>query len=315
MTISETTLDTAGARLGDPLAFPGMPAAQPRPPQWSYDEAFCRNRGLITAEEQERLRRSRVAIIGMGGVGGIHLVTLARLGIGHFTIADPDTFELANFNRQYGALLGNLGRSKVEAMAQTARAINPEIDLCVLKAPVTQQNVDRFLAGADLLIDGVDFFSFQARRLVFRQARARNIWAITAGPVGFSVAWLVFDPRGMSFDKYFDIRDHMNWLDQLIAFAVGLAPRATHLRYLDLGQVDPAAGKAPSASLACHLAAGVAAAEALKILLGRGPLRPAPCYAQFDPYRGILRRGRLLLGNRHPWQRLKRYILRRRFAA
>ncbi len=39
----------------------------------------------------------------MGGVGGVHLMTLARLGIGKFTIADPDTFELANFNRQYGA--------------------------------------------------------------------------------------------------------------------------------------------------------------------------------------------------------------------
>ena len=51
---------------------------------FSYGEAFSRHLGLINPDEQARLRRSRVAIIGMGGVGGIHLVTLARLGIGGF---------------------------------------------------------------------------------------------------------------------------------------------------------------------------------------------------------------------------------------
>jgi hypothetical protein len=49
-----------------------------------------------------------------------------------------------------------------------------------------------------------------------------------------------------------------------------------------------------------------------KILLNRRPLRPVPCFAQFDAYRGLLRQGRLRWGNRHPWQRLKRAVLRRR---
>src|SRR3954462_14568363 len=84
---------------------------------FSYEEAFSRHRGLIGPAEQERLRRSRVAIAGLGGVGGIHLVTLARLGIGGFHIADPDRFELANFNRQYGANVQSLGRGKAEVMA------------------------------------------------------------------------------------------------------------------------------------------------------------------------------------------------------
>ena len=111
----------------------------------------------------------------------------------------------------------------------------------------------------------------------------------------------------MSFDRYFDLHDGMDRLDQLVAFAVGLTPRATHLRYLDLSRVDLGTGAAPSVALACQLAAGVAAAETLKILLGRRPLRPAPCYAQFDAYRGLLR-----WGNRGPLQRLKRLVLRRR---
>src|SRR6516225_411029 len=90
---------------------------------YCYEEAFARHLGLFSPEEQNRLRGSRVAIAGLGGVGGIHLITLARLGIGAFNIADPDRFELANFNRQYGANLRSLGQRKVQVMAREARAI------------------------------------------------------------------------------------------------------------------------------------------------------------------------------------------------
>ena len=98
---------------------------------FSYQEAFARHLGLFNPEEQDRLRSSRVAIAGMGGVGGIHLITLARLGIGAFHIADPDDFELVNFNRQYGATLRSLGQGKAEVMAEEARAVNPELQLRV----------------------------------------------------------------------------------------------------------------------------------------------------------------------------------------
>src|SRR5262245_31668460 len=96
---------------------------------WSYDTAFSRHDGLVTSAEQEQLRQSRVAIIGMGGVGGVHLITLARLGVGKFTIADPDRYELANMNRQYGARVDTLGRAKVEVMAEEVRRINPDVDI------------------------------------------------------------------------------------------------------------------------------------------------------------------------------------------
>ena len=72
---------------------------------FSYHAAFARNLGWVTRAEQDSLRGKRVAIAGMGGVGGVHLLTLARLGIGAFHIADFDTFDIANFNRQAGLLL------------------------------------------------------------------------------------------------------------------------------------------------------------------------------------------------------------------
>src|SRR5574343_663958 len=98
-------------------------------PAFNYDEAFSRNIGWVTLAEQAALRGKRVAIAGMGGVGGVHLLTLARLGVGAFHIADMDTFDVVNFNRQVGATVSTLGRPKVEVLARMALDINPELKL------------------------------------------------------------------------------------------------------------------------------------------------------------------------------------------
>ena len=90
---------------------------------FSYDEAFSRNIGWVTSAEQQQLRTKRVAIAGLGGVGGVHLLTLARLGVGAFNIADFDTFDLANFNRQAGALMSTLGRTKTSVMEQMGKDV------------------------------------------------------------------------------------------------------------------------------------------------------------------------------------------------
>jgi molybdopterin/thiamine biosynthesis adenylyltransferase len=283
----------------------------PATKNWCYAEAFSRHHPLLGDAEQERLCTSCVAIVGMGGVGGIHLATLARAGIGAFHLADPDDFEVVNFNRQHGASVRTLGRNKALVMAEEARAINPDVRLLAMPEAITAANVGRFLEGVDVLIDGLDFFALATRRLVYAAARQRGIHVVTAGPLGFGTSWLVFAPDGMSFDRYFDLHDDMPALDQLAAFAVGLAPRALHARYLDFAAIKFREGRLPSAALACHLCSGVAAAETLRLLLDRGDVRCAPYYCQFDPYLRTFRAGYLRGGNRHPMQRLKRWWLRR----
>lgn len=280
---------------------------------WSYDAAFCRNRGLIDTAEQEKLRNSRVAIAGVGGVGGIDLVTLARLGIGRFTIADPDVFEISNTNRQYGASSSTLGCSKADVMATIVKDINPEADIRILKHPIGPDNVVDFLKDVDLVVDGIDFFAIDARRLLFTKAASQGIYAITAGPVGFSGIWIVFAPDGMSFDRYFDISDSMDTVEKLVAFVAGVAPKATQRAYLDMSGVDPDAHVGPSSSLACQLAAGAMSAQVVKILLKRGHLLTAPYYHQFDAYLNRYACGRLRGGNRHPLQRFKRWMLTKYF--
>lgn len=276
---------------------------------WDYREAFSRNAGLVSPSEQERLRGKRVAICGMGGVGGIDLITLVRLGVGKFTIADPDKYQVANFNRQYGAMCSTVNRSKAEVMAQIALDINPELDIRVFAEPIRPDNAEDFLRDADIFVDAIEVFEPEIRRLLFRLASSKNIFSITAGPVGFSGVWIIFDPQGMKFDEYFDMSDGMDADEKLAAFAVGVAPKATHRPYMDLRFINIAARIGPSSSVGCHIAAGAMACEAVKILLSKGTVKSAPHFHQFDPFVGRYASGKVRGGNRNFFQRLKRRLL------
>ena len=269
-----------------------------------YDEAFSRNIGWVTRQEQDRLRYKRVAIAGLGGVGGVHLLTLCRLGIGKFHLADFDSFDLANFNRQAGASVSTLSIPKLEVMIRQARDINPELEIKGFSEGVTAANLDEFLEGVDIYIDGLDFFAFSARQQVFDACASNGIPAVTAAPLGMGVAVLNFLPGGMGFNDYFCLNDGPE-AEKPLRFLMGVAPARLQMGYLaDPSAVDLANKKGPSTIMACQLCAGVAATEALKILLGRGPVRAAPKGYHFDAYGNKLMLTWRPGGNRHPLQRL-----------
>ncbi|MBU0603295.1 MAG: ThiF family adenylyltransferase [Gammaproteobacteria bacterium] len=278
---------------------------------FSYNEAFSRNLGWTTEAEQARLRGARVAVAGLGGVGGFHVLTLSRLGIGAFSIADFDRFDVPNFNRQAGATVSTLGRSKIEVLAEQARDINPESDLRLFPEGVNADNLDAFLDGVDVYVDGLDFFAFDARRKTFAACARKGIPAVTAAPLGMGTAVLVFMPGGMTFDDYFGW-DGCDETEMALRFLLGLAPAGLHRGYLvEPQRINLAEHRGPSTAMGCYLCAGVAATETLKILLGRGELRAAPWGYQFDAYTGRLRRTWRPGGNRHPLQRLALAIGRR----
>lgn len=272
-------------------------------------DAFRRNIGLVTESQQERLLSSRVAVAGAGGVGGIHLLSLARHGVGAFTIADFDTFEAPNINRQFGAFVSTFGKGKAEVVAAMARDINPFCDVRVFPDGVTPENLDDFLSGADIYVDGIDFFEIDIRRLIFTRCREKGIPAVTSAPLGFGATLQLFTPGGMSFDDYFGITDGMSYQEKIAAFAVGLAPRPYHLSYLDRSKVSFEKRTGPALALACTLAASLVACETIKILTGIGALRPAPSYLQVDLLKGRYHQGTLRLGGRNPLQILKRKLI------
>ena len=278
---------------------------------FSYSEAFSRNIGWTTQDEQKRLRHKRIAIAGMGGVGGTHLLTLARLGIGAFNIADFDIFDVANINRQAGATVSTVGLPKVDVLEKMARDINPELDIRIFPNGVDATNLPQFLDGVDLYVDGLDFFAFSARQATFAACTDSRIPAITAAPLGMGAAFLNFIPGKMTFEAYFKWGDRSD-SEKALRFLLGLAPAGLHRPYL----VDPSAvnlgeKRGPSTIMACQLCAGIAATEALKILLGRGPIMAAPHGMQFDAYRNKLVRTWRPGGNSHFLQQAALYVGRR----
>ncbi len=279
---------------------------------FSYDDAFSRNLGWLLESEQLRLKQTRVCIAGLGGVGGVHLLTLARLGVGAFSVADFDTYALANFNRQVGATMSTLGKNKTDVMVAMARDINPDIDIRVFDQGLDANNLDAFLKDGNVYIDGLDFFALPVRRLVFARCRALGIPAVTVAPLGMGAALLNFLPGGMSFDDYFQLEGQSED-EQALRFLVGLSPSMLQMSYLvDRGRVDLKRRRGPSTAIAVQLCSGVAAAQVLKLVLGRGQVIAAPRGLHFDAYSNQFRSTWRPGGNRNPIQRLLLSVAKRR---
>lgn len=279
--------------------------------RFDYREAFSRTLGWVTELELKRLRRKRVAIAGVGGVGGVHLLTLTRLGIGAFNIADMDVFEQANFNRQAGAMMSTLGKPKVEVMAAMARDINPELDIRIFPRGIGESSYDEFLTDVDLYVDGLDVFVFDVRAAVFAACERLGIPAVTVAPLGMAAALVNFLPGRMSFEDYFGFAGVSNE-ERMARLLVGLSPRLLHRHYLvEPQRIDLAAKRSASTPMSCQLCAGVAATEALKILLGRGRVWPAPHAVTYDAYFNRAVRTWRPGGYRNPLNRLLVALVKR----
>jgi molybdopterin/thiamine biosynthesis adenylyltransferase len=271
---------------------------------FEYERAFSRNIGWLTEHEQAQLKRFRIAIAGLGGVGGAHLLTLARLGLTNFTISDFDEFDVHNLNRQAGAFISVMGKSKISTLAKMVLDINPKIDLRQFQDGVTSSNVDDFLADVDVYVDGLDFFALPARRMVFASCRDKGIPVLTAAPLGMGVALLYFSPGGMSAEDYFKWDGH-DLQEQYARFIAGLSPAMMQRNYLVAPEaVNFQEKRGPSTVMACDLCAGVMGASVLKILLGRGTIKAAPWGMHFDAYHQKLKFTWRPFGNSNPLQQL-----------
>ena len=274
--------------------------------------ATSRNIGWVSVAEQQVLRAARVAVAGLGGAGGAHILTLARLGIGQFNIADFDSFEIQNFNRQAGAFMSTLGQPKVDVVARMVLDVNPHAQVRPFHDGVTAANVDAFLDGADVYIDGLDFFAVEARRMVFARCHALGIPALTAAPLGMGTSLLYFKPGGMSFEQYFRL-EGCDLEEQYARFIAGLSPAMLQRHYLVVPEaLNFSQQRAPSTVMACDLCAGVMGTAVVNLLLKRGKLRPAPWAMQFDAYEQKLSLTWRPFGNANPLQWLLLKFIRPR---
>ena len=167
----------------------------------------------------------------------------------------------------------------------------------------------------DIYVDGLDFFVFEAREAMYRACERLRVPAVIAAPLGMGAAVVNILPGQMSFEDFFCL-EGVTAEEKALRFLLGLSPALLQRGYLvDRSTVDLASRRGPSTAMACQLCAGVAATEALKILLQRGPVSAAPHGYQFDAYRNKLAHTWRHGGNHNPLQRLGLAIDRRQLTA
>lgn len=139
-----------------------------QPPETPYvlHRRFDRMGRLIGDEAMEKLFRSHVLILGLGGVGSWAAESLARSGVGHLTIADFDEVCITNANRQLHAVQGMVGRKKAEVMGERLRKINPQARIDVIPEFYNAESSERFFAvQPDFIVDAIDNLTAKAHLL------------------------------------------------------------------------------------------------------------------------------------------------------
>ena len=121
------------------------------------EDALSRTELLLGKENMKKLRRARVAVFGLGGVGGYVVEALARSGIGALDLVDNDVISLTNLNRQILATRGTVGRDKTAVAAERVRSIDPEIRVTEHRVFFLPETADRFdFSQYDYVVDAID---------------------------------------------------------------------------------------------------------------------------------------------------------------
>lgn len=147
----------------------------------------------IDLEGQRRIAEARVLIVGAGGLGSPVALYLASAGVGQLTVADGDTVELGNLQRQVVHDMGSLARNKAESAAERMRALNPDIRVNAIPERLDAGRLAAQAASYDVLVDCSD--NFATRHAVNRAAVAAGVPLVSGAAVRFEGQLAVFDAR------------------------------------------------------------------------------------------------------------------------
>lgn len=166
-----------------------------------FSKRYERNYKTISHEDQKKLAKSTIAIVGCGGLGGTMAEELARLGIGRLILIDGDIFEESNLNRQLFSTENNIGEKKVEAARKRLKAVNSEVKLTLFDKWFNKDNAKILFNGADLVLDALDSIN---RRVELESAcHDLNIPLVFAGIAGWFGMFGVSLPGDYSVSKVF----------------------------------------------------------------------------------------------------------------
>lgn len=155
-------------------------------------ERYLRNHDAISEEEQAFLATKRVLVVGCGGLGGMVIECLARIGVGYLRVVDGDVFEESNLNRQLLSSTMNLGRPKTLAAQQRVMAVNPLVEVDAVQAELTVENARQLLGECDVAVDCLD--NIPARLVLQEAAKEAGIPVVHGAVAGWLGRICVIQP-------------------------------------------------------------------------------------------------------------------------
>ncbi len=247
--------------------------------KYTYDEIFQRNIGVFTKEEQKKIRNLKIAIAGVGGMGGSVAYSLARLGVGEFRLADPEKFEISNVNRQFGAYTDTVGMYKSDAIEQELKRINPEIIIKKWNEPLTPKNIEDFLKGTDVVFDGMEFFELENERYLHKVSVKNKLWVFILQGVFNITTFLAFNPDGVTFEEMFVVDEKVD-LGTMISKMFPELPKGASPEAIQKIMQDYNEGKEihfPSYSVLAPMGGTFLVEEFIKVIVrGEKPAEEAP---------------------------------------
>ncbi|MDP1551467.1 MAG: HesA/MoeB/ThiF family protein [Methanobacteriaceae archaeon] len=230
----------------------------------AYWEIVSRQMGILSKSEQERLKDSKIAVIGCGGIGGAAIEMLARMGIGNLQIVDKDTFSVSNINRQLMSSFKNVGKPKTDITKKAIQSINPFVNVKTFEGELNNSNVENIIKESHLVVDALD--NLVSRIILSRSALKLKIPFIHGAIHGTMGQVTVFNTETPNYEELFKLPSQNKELTPKVIEEV-----------LKLSQdVPPVLGPVP------NIVGCLQASESLKIITKKGKSILAPKILNFD---------------------------------
>ncbi len=204
----------------------------------SYHERTQRNHFFIGDKEgQDDIKRLRVGVAGLGGMGSNIAEYLARLGVGSLHLADSDTIDVSNINRQVIANLKTVGVKKIDASLEEIKNIDPNLKISSFSEGVTSKNVYKFIEGCDFIVDEIDVFPIEAHQVLHRACREKQIPIYSAYVIGMGVHFYKFEGTDFTFEDFLNVKKNelpKEKLDKIVKSFMSIKP--SYMKDEDLEQ-------------------------------------------------------------------------------
>lgn len=170
----------------------------------TYLQRTNRNHFWLGGEKaQQKMKNLRVGIAGLGGMGSGVALTLARMGVNKFNLADPDRIEITNLNRQVIANQTTIGKTKLETTIEELKKIDTSVEIVGFDQGIEEATINGFLEGVDVVVDEIDVFPIMAHRILHREANKKNISLYSAYVVGLGVHLYKFSGSDYNLNDFY----------------------------------------------------------------------------------------------------------------